>query len=82
MGSSFLQWFQCLTLLMANAIAAIGNQTLLHSPVLLMHLCMLKNLGAQGRLGDAVYLDHSKIVRQFTTKRVDSLLSKNQALIS
>ena len=56
MGSSFLQWFQCLTFLMATTIAAIGNQTLLHSPVPLMRPCRLGNLGAQGGWGDAVYL--------------------------
>ena len=37
MGSSSLPWFQCLTFLMATTIAAIGNQTLLHSFVPLMH---------------------------------------------
>ena len=36
MGSSSLPWFQCLTFLMATTIAAIGNQTLLHSLVPLM----------------------------------------------
>ena len=63
MGSSSLQWFQYQTFLMATAIAAIGNHTLLHSPMPLIHPCRLGNLGAQGGLGDAVYLDQFKIVR-------------------
>ena len=37
---------------MATAIAAIGNQTLLHSPVPLMHSCRQRNLETQGGLGD------------------------------
>ena len=59
--------YKCPAILMATVFAAIGNQTLLNSPVPLTHPCRLGNLGTQGRLGYAVYLDYSKIVRKHTT---------------